>query len=215
MLSMSDARPLAATPSTVLWRDLYRGRPRGVMPHWLLDERDGLIVSCIVPGVQGVNWSGIGMSSPQWMQHLMSMTWQVGPARWEAKRVVRMARTGEAYAVNLEWDQATGNFVRWYANLQAPYQRSRLSDGTVVVDTYDHILDVLVDPDLHAELKDDAELTEAVRVGLFTPSEAAAIRAASERVIANLGTLLSTGWEDWKPDPSWPLPTLPDSWNRL
>jgi hypothetical protein len=52
-------------------------------------------------------------------------------------------------------------------------------------------------------------------VGLFTHVEADAIRAEGQRVIDNLGTLLPTGWEQWQPDSSWPLPVLLDGWDRL
>jgi uncharacterized protein len=26
---------------------------------------------------------------------------------------------------------------------------------------------------------------------------------------------LPEGWEDWQPDPTWPLPTLPSDWDAL
>lgn len=185
------------------------------MPHWLLRERDGLVVTCVMPGVECVNWSGVGMSSPQWMQHLMGMRWTVGCVRWKQKRVVRLARAGEEHTINLEWDQATGTFVRWYVNLQAPFQRRTLQNGTVAFDTYDHVLDIVVRPNGEVELKDDEELTVAEPVGLFTAAEAAAIRSEAKRLVANLDALLPTGWEAWRPDLSWPLPALPGGSDHL
>jgi hypothetical protein len=64
------------------------------------------------------------------------------------------------------------------------------------------------------EWKDQEEFAEVVQLGVFTHVEAAAIRAEGQRVIDTLDTLLPTGWESWKPDPSWPLPTLPTGWDR-
>jgi hypothetical protein len=33
-------------------------------------------------------------------------------------------------------------------------------------------------------------------------------------VIDSLDSLLPTGWEAWRPDPRWPLPMLPEGWDR-
>ena len=32
------------------------------------------------------------------------------------------------------------------------------------------------------------------------------------RKIESLGTLFCEGWELWLPDPSWPIPQLPNDW---
>jgi hypothetical protein len=50
----------------------------------------------------------------------------------------------------------------------------------------------------------------AVDVGFFTREQAAAFRAEGERVLAEWP--FPTGWEEWEPDPSWPLPAVPDGW---
>jgi len=58
--------------------------------------------------------------------------------------------------------------------------------------------------------KDEDELAVAVEVGFFTAEQAASFRAEGERVIAEWP--FATGWEDWQPDPSWPVPSLPADW---
>ena len=70
-----------------------------------------------------------------------------------------------------------------------------------------------VRPDLSWSWKDEHELEAASRLGRFSPDEAAAIRAEGERVIA--AWPFPTGWEDWRPDPSWPIPQLPEGWDRV
>jgi len=72
----------------------------------------------------------------------------------------------------------------------------------------DHVLDVVVPPDLAWRWKDLDELEVAVDVGLYSQAEAAAIRANGERAIAQLPALIPTGWEDWRPDPAWPVSQL-------
>jgi hypothetical protein len=47
----------------------------------------------------------------------------------------------------------------------------------------------------------------------LTEGEAREIRAAGEAVIAALDELVPTGFERWRPDPTWPTPRLPAGWD--
>lgn len=49
-----------------------------------------------------------------------------------------------------------------------------------------------------------------VKQGQFSPEQAEAFRAEGERVIAEWP--FPTGWEEWRPEDSWPVPSLPDGW---
>lgn len=71
--------------------------------------------------------------------------------------------------------------------------RSRGSSGSVVA------------------LESEEKMEDWVRQGRFTPAEVAAIRAEGERVLA--ASPFPTGWEDWRPDPSWRVPKLPSDWS--
>jgi predicted RNA-binding protein associated with RNAse of E/G family len=82
----------------------------------------------------------------------------------------------------------------------------------------DHVLDVVIDPDLSWRWKDEEELEEAVRLGLLTRKAADGIRAEGERVIVQLEAReppFCDGWERWQPNPAWPLPGLPAGWDDL
>ena len=62
------------------------------------------------------------------------------------------------------------------------------------------------------------ELQEAVGVGLFTRQQAKAIRDEGERVIERAEAWtepFNQGWEEWRPNPDWPLPSVPEGWDRL
>ena len=91
-------------------------------------------------------------------------------------------------------------------NLEAAWQPFALG-----FDTEDHILDIWVERDGTWRWKDEDELEVALETGFVTPEEAAAIRAEGERVVAEWP--FPTGWEDWEPDPSWPVPRLPAGWD--
>jgi hypothetical protein len=75
-------------------------------------------------------------------------------------------------------------------------------------------LDIVINADQSWRFKDDDELDDCVRTGIFTSEQAAAIRAEGERVAARLPELIPTGWENWRPDPSWPALSLPCGWDE-
>ena len=55
--------------------------------------------------------------------------------------------------------------------------------------------------------------SEEVLRGDFSNAEAAAVRAEGERVVT--ARPWPTGWEEWRPDPEWTLPSLPDDWHTV
>jgi hypothetical protein len=114
---------------------------------------------------------------------------------WRAPGVLQLWPRGAGHAV---WLLEHG----WYVNLQEAYRRR--ADG---VETADQLLDLVRTRDGDWRWKDEHELASAVAGGYLTEDDAAAIRAEAERVIA--ADPFPTGWEGWKPDPSWPVPALP------
>ena len=93
-------------------------------------------------------------------------------------------------------------------NLETPYERTE--EG---VRTRDLVLDLVVLPRRDWHYKDEDELEGAERTGYFSPAEIAEIRAAGRRAeqhIAEWTYPFSAGYEYFFPDPSWPLPRLPE-----
>ena len=133
--------------------------------------------------------------------------WQPGPHRWEGGRLLFVFPAGRAYGLWLFFGP-DDSFERWYVNLQAPFRRTPIG-----FDTRDHTLDLWAYPDGSHAWKDEDELEVAVRHGHHSAADAAAFRAEGERVLADWP--FPTGWEDWRPDPSWAIPSLPDGWDRV
>jgi hypothetical protein len=130
---------------------------------------------------------------------------------WRPGGTLRLTPPGEAHSVDLYWGEA-GEFLGWYVNLQDPLARSPIG-----FDTGDHILDLWVRPDRSLEWKDEAELEQVAALGFFD-EQVDAIRAEGDRVAKRVGAWappFCDGWEDWRPDPAWPVPTLPESWREL
>jgi uncharacterized protein DUF402 len=132
----------------------------------------------------------------------------------EEQEILSFAWAGVGHAVLLFFDAASGDLLRWYVNLQQPLQRT-----AVGFDYLDHVLDIVIEPDLSRwTLKDRDELEEAVRRSLFTPDQAAEFRAEAERGLRRLldgEPPFDRDWTTWRPDPSWPVPELPPGWDAV
>ncbi len=188
-------------------RDVRNGRIESAIPQLLLEETAERIVTYVLPGTVAKKWTLYGRKD--WMQRLGD-DWALTDYTWQSRRILTITRFGQAHSLGVHWDHASGTFLGWYVNLQQPLRRTPLG-----FDTMDQTLDVWIEPDGSWQWKDWDELVEIERLGVFTAAEAEAIRAEGRQVIASLDSLLPTGWEDWQPDPSWPLPTVPDSWDTL
>ena len=116
---------------------------------------------------------------------------------------VALARPGRAHSIYIFWRE--GTFEHWYVNFEEPLRRT-----PVGFDTFDHKLDLIVMPDGAYRWKDEDEFEQAAALGLL---DADAVRAEAARVLEEWP--FPTGWEDWRPDPAWPVPQLPDGWDRV
>ncbi|MGB3306243.1 MAG: DUF402 domain-containing protein [Thermomicrobiales bacterium] len=131
---------------------------------------------------------------------------------WYGTNVLMIQRPHEAFAVWLFWDAVDWSFTGYYVNLQASLVRTRVG-----FDTADLLLDIQVAPDLSWQWKDQDEFEEALDHGILTEGTASIARDAASHAIAEIearrwpfdGSLL-----DWRPNPSWPIPLVPDKWSE-
>jgi len=145
----------------------------------------------------------------EWVTHprrLVSRTWW-GP------NILMLAPPGAAHSVWWFWD-ARGRHVAWYINLEEP--GVLWDDGAAAgLDNTDQDLDVWVWPDRSWQWKDEDEMAALIgNPAYFDAEEAAAVRAEGERLIklAEAGAYPFDGTHvDFRPDPSWPVPALPDN----
>lgn len=130
---------------------------------------------------------------------------------WSGAGVLKLARPGEPWSVWLFW-YPDWRFKNWYVNLEEP--RVRWDGG---VDSEDHFLDISVRPDRSWQWHDEDEFAQAQRAGLMGPRQARRVREAGDaavEVIRSWGPPFADGWPGWRPDPAWPIPALPDNWDR-
>ncbi|WP_089254937.1 DUF402 domain-containing protein [Asanoa hainanensis] len=125
---------------------------------------------------------------------------------------------GSPWSVWWFFDEHTGEFDDWYVNLEEPF--TRWDDGHLAgIDTADHALDIVVEPDRTWSWKDEDELAAKTdKPGYWDASEAAKIRKNGEAVLELIeaGKFPFDGtWCDLRPDPSWQIPAdLPPGWDR-
>ena len=130
---------------------------------------------------------------------------------WRGPGILVLIPNDAAHSVWLFWKD-DGTFWGWYVNLERKHEWNARG-----CDTRDHVLDVWCERPRDWEWKDSDELEEAVRHGVIPVNYAAEVRAEGERVagvIERWDSPFSDGWEDWRPDPAWPLPELPPDWAK-
>jgi hypothetical protein len=186
--------------SEMLVRHLAKGRVVMALPSLLVDRNADRLVTWIEHGTPIAYPLGRvdGRLRPfeEWEVELR--TWK-GPGRLE------LTQLGRLHSIRLFRDDA-GSFRGWYVNLQAPLAESRFG-----VDTTDWQLDLWIEADGQVQWKDEDDLERAVELAIMTAEEARLARDEARRVLDEWP--FPTGWEDWRPDPAWPVPALPEGWD--
>lgn len=182
----------------------HRGRPTGALPTRLVSEAGPVLW---LAGGTASKWPGIGDRGIRQLslEERFTIPWEPLDSSWWGDGVLIIGRRGRAHAIWLF--RSDDDFAGWYVNLEDPWRPWRLG-----FDTEDHTLDLWIDADGSWRWKDEDELAVALDVGFYTAEEAQAFRAEGEAVLAEWP--FPTGWEEWRPDPAWPLPALPPDWDE-
>jgi predicted RNA-binding protein associated with RNAse of E/G family len=132
--------------------------------------------------------------------------------RYEDLHVLSFSWPDTWYAVLL-FLGPDGSAHSWYVNLEEPLRRTELG-----FDTLDHELDVIVELDGSWRWKDEDDLAEAIRRGVIPDQDEPRMRADGERAVRRIldrEPPFDLDWTTWRPDPTWPIPVLPDGWDRV
>ena len=132
------------------------------------------------------------------------------PYVWHTTDSLKILEPGAGFSISAMYRGGGGPFIRWYIDLIEPWRRA---GGGVV--TWDLALDIVAAPDLSWHMKDEDHFARIQELGWITPQEAGEIRRNAERVIARIESRaapFNEPWPDWRPDPGWTIPVLPDDW---
>jgi predicted RNA-binding protein associated with RNAse of E/G family len=180
------------------------GKPGMSWPYRVVEDRDDRVALFIPRGSTFKAWQAPPGSPER----------RLGDATWR-NDVLRLMYPGAHHSIWLFWEGEgdARRFAYYYVNMEEPFRRTPIG-----FDTNDHMLDIVVTPDLAWRWKDEDVLAERVRQGTYPADFAAFVRAEGERVIADLdrrASPFSDGWESWTPDPAWGPPALPEGWDTL
>jgi len=110
--------------STVVYRSVFRRRVNFAAPGWLLEQTERHVVIATVPGAQTAQLTGPRSTN---LANLAAGAEEVQEMPWHTQRRVWVMPFGAAHAIGHFWEDATGEFLGHYINLQAPLQRSASS----------------------------------------------------------------------------------------
>jgi uncharacterized protein len=181
----------------VALREVWHSRVWKARPWIVVEDSPELLVLWIPRGARTM--------VPRGRPVIPSGEWEHEEGRFGTS-ALRVTRRSAAHSL-LHFFGEEG-FERWYVNLERPLERT-----AVGFDLGDLFLDLLVERDGTHSWLDEEELGAALEAGLLTTADAADARREGEAVLAEWP--FPTGWEDWRPDPTWPLPALPPGWNRV
>ncbi len=187
----------------VVVRELWRGRVFAARPATVVRDEPDLVVLYVPPGV--VCAVPVGPEGEE--LEICDRPFELALRERGPSGVLSFAWPGEPFAI-LRWTDPWA----WYVNLQDPLRRTEIG-----FDTTDHALDVLIAPDGSWRFEDEDELERAVRLGLFTPADAERFRADGRRAVRRVlrrDPPFDRDWRSFLPDPSWPVPGLPEGWDR-
>jgi len=132
---------------------------------------------------------------------------------WTDTNVLQIIEKDAAHATWAMWLPDFSKFLGWYINLQAT--AIRVEDGFL---SWDQSLDIVVSPAFKWSWKDEDHFERIQELGWLSPKEAKEVRAEGEGVIRRVEqnrAPFNEPWPQWRPDPDWQIPSLPDNWSEI
>lgn len=197
-------------------RDVWQGAILNGRPLTVVQDTDELVALYLAPGTTHLSLAEYSFDREEREQLFRDFAERPVVERvertWRWTRCLTLMRPGDPYSVWGMWDEGSDELVAWYVNLQEPFTRTAIG-----FDTMDHIIDIVVSPDLSTwEWKDLNEGELVVELGLAPRELLDEVRRNGEAVaeLVERGDAWWTDWRDWAPDPSWPVPSLPEGWDE-
>jgi hypothetical protein len=194
----------------VLLRHVWRSQVAAAYPMTVVEETAEHVVLWLPVGTPTIGLAVVPM--PQWV----AAGCPIAEREWTDNHRLFVWPRGRAHVVSLLREASTGNEACFYVDALELWR-----DTPLGWDTCDQELDLVAWPDLSEWFwKDEAEFQERIDLGLLSAEDGAAARAELEAVTREIeareGVWASAArWRAWRPDPSWPIPELPDGWDVL
>ena len=179
-----------------------QGTPGMSWPCRVVEDTDGLLALFIARGSTYRQW-GVAEDGSR---ALVEGSWR--------RDVLRLMYPGASYSIWLFWEHDPDRrFSAYYVNMEEPFRRTAIG-----VDTNDHMLDIVVAPDLAWRWKDDEVLDERIAQGVYSVEFVSELRREARAVVDRIERReppFDGAWESWSPEPAWQAPVLPGGWDTL
>ena len=203
---------------TAVRRDLFRGQVWSAHAMRVVQDADDALVVACRPGAEALaartyieaTLTGDDVVRKQALPDLADGRWTLDRWIWR-ETVLLMWNPPEAYfSINVFYDAADHRMRNWYVNFERPLERTEIG-----FDTFDLLVDLVVEPDLSSwRWKDEDEYAQGRRLGVVDDADHRAVEQARGQVLAMIEQrqgpfAADAGWADWRSDPAWPTQLLP------
>ncbi len=202
----------------VLMRGVYEGRAVYVQPARVVKDTPTETALLIVPGTECMVPSGYihyAHDVDKWnrWRETMSNTLQLEKFIWHTNRFLILLEPEKFYSTIHIWNAAADEFECYYINFQLPFQRTSLG-----FDTLDLDLDIVINPSYDWQWKDMHEYEHGIQEGGIRSDWVENIEHAQKEVFTRIEERtypLDASWVNWRPNPDWSAPCLPDNWQMI
>jgi protein associated with RNAse G/E len=204
------------TGDSVILRGMYGNNVWYVQTCLVVHDKPNETALLLLPGAECAAPSGYihGKHGPsgEWdgWSDILANNWILEKYRWRTNRFLILLEPDKYYASMLIWDHAGHDFQCYYINFQLPFTRSHCG-----FDTRDLALDIVIDHNHIWYLKDEDEYQRGIQLDIISPESARQIEHAQPEIFEKIDKKtypLDTTWLNWRPNPAWEPPNLPDNW---
>jgi protein associated with RNAse G/E len=199
----------------ISWRGIYRERIWHVQPTLLVKDSPEEVVLTLLPGTECIAEENYpkGKNSGNRRWNFKDRDWHLAKYTWQTNRLLLILGPEKYYSTILFWNHESNEFLCYYINFQLPFQRTHSG-----VDTLDLDLDLIINPDFTYKWKDRDDYQNAIEHEIIFPEWVQGIEVAKQEIFDRLAKRqypFDGFWLNWRPDPDWSPPTLPENWDKI
>jgi len=199
----------------IAWRGIYDERVWHVQPTIVVKDSPNELVLTLLPGTECIADENYprGKKEGKRRWHFKDKPWKLKKYTWRTNHLSLIFEPEKYYSTIYFWNHERNEFLCYYINFQLPYKRSHCG-----VDTLDLDLDFIINPDFSHEWKDMEDYQKAIEYGVILPEWIQGIEVAKKEILERLAARqypLDGAWLNWKPDPNWSPPKLPENWDKI
>jgi protein associated with RNAse G/E len=199
----------------IIWRGIYRNQVWHAQPNIVVQDTAKETVLTLLPGTECMMPAGYsdGKQNSKRRWNFKEKQWEFEKFYWHTNRLLVLLEPQHYYSTILFWHHERHKFLCYYINFQLPYWRSHCG-----IDTLDLDLDLIINPDYTYEWKDEDDYQMGIETEVILPQWIHDIEAAKQEIFDTLEKRkypYDGSWLEWKPEPAWSPPQLPEGWDKV